>query len=169
MQLNIQTTRLTLLPFTMDICIESLSNVFGTIAGMGIYPGSGWPDPETLDTLPRIIKNLVKVNQPSGFESWMIIEKNTNLLIGDIGFKGIPNENGEVDLGYGIITKERKKGFALEAATGILKWAFQQQEVRSITANCLTDNLGSQKILSLLNFSIIKMDDEMIYWRLLKD
>jgi ribosomal-protein-alanine N-acetyltransferase len=69
MQLKIQTSRLTILPFTFNICEESLSNSFGIIASMGICPGNGWPDPETLDTLPRIIKNLSKVNQPSGFES----------------------------------------------------------------------------------------------------
>lgn len=130
MQLKIQTSRLTILPFTIEICEESLSNSFGTIAGMGIYPGNGWPDTETIDTLPRIIKNLRKVSQPSGFESWMIVDTSTNLLIGDIGFKGIPNEHGEIDLGYGIIENERKKGFAHEAATGILEWAFNQKKCK---------------------------------------
>ena len=169
MQLKIQTSRLTILPFTIDICEESLLNSFGTIASMGICPGNGWPDQETLETLPRIIKNLSKVNQPSGFESWMIVDRSTNLLIGDIGFKGIPNEDGKIDLGYGIIENERRKGFAYEAATGILQWAFNQKNVRVITASCLISNIASQKILSLLNFSIVKKENEMIYWRLTKD
>lgn len=169
MQLRIQTARLTMLPFTINICEESLSNSVAAIVSMGIYPGKGWPDPETLETLPRIIINLNKVSQPSGFESWMIINSNNNLLIGDIGFKGIPGVDGEIDLGYGVIASERKKGFAHEAAAAILEWAFNQKKVKAITASCLIDNLGSRKILSSLNFSIIKKDNEMIYWRLLRD
>lgn len=54
MEPEIQTPRLTILPFTIDICEESLSNSFHTIASMGIWAGNGWPDPETLDTLPSI-------------------------------------------------------------------------------------------------------------------
>lgn len=142
-----------------------MNNSAVALTNLGIKPCNGWPDSETLDTLPRIINNLNKVESPSGFESWMIIQRDTNLIIGDIGFKGLPNEAGEIDLGYGIIASERKKGFAHEAAAGMLKWAFSQQAVKAVTANCLIDNLGSQKILSLLNFGIIKQDNEMIYWR----
>lgn len=168
MQLKIQTARLTLIPFTIGICQESLSHNFTAIKSLGIYPGKGWPDEETIDTLPRIIKNLNKVGQPSGFESWMIIENERKLLIGDIGFKGLPNLNGEIDLGYGIIENERKKGFAIEASSAVLQWAFEQKNVSAITASCHTSNFGSQKILSLLNFSILKKDDEMIFWKRLK-
>ena len=96
----------------------------------------------------------------------MIVDTSNNLLIGHIGFKGIPNHDGEIDLGYGIIASQRKKAFAFEAAAGIQKWAFEQGNVRAVTANCRIDNIGSQRILSLLNFSTIKKDSEMIYWRL---
>lgn len=164
--LYIQTPRLTLLPFTKIICEETLDNSDVTLKSLGIVPCKGWPDSETLDTLPRIIINLDKVKEPSGFESWMIIERDSNLIIGDIGFKGLQNEAGEIDLGYGIIDIARKKGFAYEASAGIVKWAFEQKTVKAITANCLVDNLGSKKILSSLNFSVIKKDDEMIWWRL---
>lgn len=164
---SIQTSRLTLLPFTKIICEQALNNSAVMLASLGIIPCDGWPDLETLDTLPRIINNLNKVKEPSGFESWMIIETSTNLIIGDIGFKGIPNEAGEIDLGYGIIASKRKKGFAQEAAAGVLQWAFlNHKKVKAVTASCLIDNLGSKKILSLLNFSVIKQDNEMIHWRL---
>lgn len=168
MALHIQTSRLVLLPFTKIICEEALNNSIITLASLGITPCDGWPDLETLDTLPRILQNLNKVEEPSGFESWMMIEKSTNTIIGDIGFKGLPNETSEIDLGYGVIASQRKKGFAHEAAAGIVSWAFQQKTVEAITASCHADNIGSQKILSLLNFSVLKQEDEMIYWRLPK-
>lgn len=80
MLLNIQTSRLTLLPFTKTICEETLNNSTAVLTRLGIVPCNGWPDLETLDTLPRIINNLNKVTKPTGFESWMMIESATNLL-----------------------------------------------------------------------------------------
>jgi len=166
MPFTIQTSRLTLLPFTKIICEQTLSKSTIMLSSLGIKPGDGWPDLDTMETLPRILVNLDKVMEPSGFESWMIIIRDTNLIIGDAGFKGLPNKSGEIDLGYGIIAAERNKGFAYEATVGLLNWAFNQEEVAAVTASCLINNLGSQRILSLLNFSTIKNDNKMIYWRL---
>lgn len=84
MPLHIQTSRLTLLPFTKIICEETLNNSTVMLTSLGIIPCNGWPDLETLETLPRIMINLDKVKKPSGFESWMMIERSTNLIIGDL-------------------------------------------------------------------------------------
>jgi len=59
-------------------------NSTATLTSLGIKPGNGWPDLETLETLPRIMNNFKKIKEPSGFESWMIIERATNLIIGDL-------------------------------------------------------------------------------------
>ena len=185
MELQIETDRLRLLPFTKQICEEVLAGSTAALSNMNIVTAFGWPDLETLDTLPRILINLNKVQSPSGFESWMIIDKSSNTILGDIGFKGIPNEHGEIDLGYGIVDSETRKGYAKEAATGLVEWAFAQSDVKCITANCSKENYASQHILAFLNFKIIKTgvlgkmdgrvlnsvtlpDDDMVYWSLKK-
>lgn len=168
MSLQIQTDRLKLLPFTIQICEEALSCSTSFLADLGITPGYGWPDLETLDTLPRILNHLNKVKHPSGFESWMVINKSTNTLIGDIGFKGLPNEYGEIDLGYGIIKSETQKGYAKEAASGLIEWAFKQIGIKAITASCSKENLASQQILTFLNFKKVGENQEMFYWKLMK-
>jgi ribosomal-protein-alanine N-acetyltransferase len=166
MMLQIETKRLRLLPFTIKICEETLSGLTSALTGLDITPAIGWPDLETLDTLPRILINLNKVQSPSGFESWMVLDKSTNTLVGDIGFKGIPNERDEIDLGYGIVKSETQKGYAKEAALGLIEWAFKQTEVKAITANCSKDNLASQNILAFLNFKKLREHHAMIYWKL---
>lgn len=168
MSLQIQTDRLKLLPFTVQICEEALSCSTSSLIDIGITPGYGWPDLEILDTLPRILNNLNKVKSPSGFESWMVLNKSTNTLIGDIGFKGLPNEHGEIDLGYGIIKSETQKGYAKEAALGLIDWAFKQTGIKTITASCSKENLASQQILTFLNFTKVGEDQEMFYWKLTK-
>jgi ribosomal-protein-alanine N-acetyltransferase len=160
------TKRLIVIPFTIDICRNILNNDYRDLAALNFKKGRSWPDADVLDTLPRIINNLKKVDHPTGFESWMIIKKDTLEVIGDVGFKGFNNEEGNVDLGYGIIKEERRKGYAVEAVSEIIQWAFATTIVKNITANCLTDNIDSIHLLNKFNFSQDRIENEMIYWRL---
>lgn len=126
----------------------------------------GWPDAIELETVPKILKNLELVNEPTGFESWMIVVKQGMKIIGSTGFKGVPNDEGSIDIGYGIISEAQKKGFAIEAVTALAKWAFSKPEVKMITARCVLNNVNSARLLGKMKFIEISRDDEMIYWKL---
>ncbi len=123
---RLQSERLILIPFTIEICRNILKNNFSDLHKLDLIKGKSWPDEDVLETLPKIINNLLKVEAPTGFESWMIIKKDSQEIIGDLGFKGFNQEEENIDLGYGIIKKERRKGFAEEAAREIIKWALPQ-------------------------------------------
>ncbi|NRQ51917.1 GNAT family N-acetyltransferase [Brevibacillus sp. HD1.4A] len=166
---RITTERLVLTPFTKSSAESILRGNFDELLVDGYRLGNGWPDEDAIETLPKIIKNLELVGEPTGFESWMIVKKDGNTIIGDAGFKGRPNELGEVDIGYGIIRQERKQGFGVEAAKGLVKWAFSQAEVKAITARCLIHNADSARILEKLNFQETARDGEMIYWSLMRE
>lgn len=101
--------RLILYPFTIPICEGILNDDYHIIEKIGLQKGRNWPDSDILETLPKIISNLSKVNSPSGFESWMIIKKETNEIIGEIGFKGYNITNNSCDISYGIIGFEKEK------------------------------------------------------------
>jgi ribosomal-protein-alanine N-acetyltransferase len=163
---KLSTERLILIPFTIQICQNVINDDFSDLFKMGLKKGISWPDNDVIDTLPKIINNLNQVESPTGFESWMIIKKETLEIIGDLGFKGFNHEAGNADIGYGIILEERRKGYAEEATIELLKWAFSNEIVKEITARCLIDNAGSISLLKKLNFSESNRDDEMIYWSL---
>lgn len=163
----ILTNRLILIPFTIKICNDILNNNFETIERLGLKRGKKWPDSDTLETLPKIISNLSKVFLPTGFESWMIIKKETNEIIGDIGFKGLNKLNNNCDLGYGIIESERRKGYAEEAAKSLINWVLNNDSSITITASTLIDNENSIKLLQKLNFIEIIRDEILIYWKFL--
>lgn len=163
---NLETERLLLIHFTKLLCELVINKNFEGLKNKGLMPGNGYPDQETLETIPKILANLELVDAPTGFESWLIITKEEMKIIGDIGFKGIPNSSGEVDLGYGIIESERRKGYALEAATALSNWALSHPDVKKITAKCLIDNNGSAKILEKLDFKRTARDNNMQHWSL---
>lgn len=158
------TDRLLLIPFTIKICQNILNDDFTDLYEMGLKKGTGWPDHDVLETLPKIINNLSTVENPTGFESWMIIKGDTKEIIGDAGFKGLNLTNNSVDIGYGIIERERKNGYAEEASKALIEWAFSTGIVKEITAKCAMDNLGSIHLLKKLGFSQVNTHDKMIYW-----
>ena len=160
------TERLILMPYTIDLCINILNGDYRDLEVLNLKKGKSWPDADVLDTLPRIINNLNKVEHPTGYESWMIIKKETLEIIGDLGFKGFNNKEKNIDLGYGIIKEERRKGYAEEAVSAIIKWAFSNKIVKEITANCFTENVSSINLLSKFNFIQLKTENDMIYWNL---
>lgn len=158
--------RLTLIPFTKQICNNIINENYSDLAILELTKGKGWPDDDILETLPKIIVNLTRVELPTGFESWMIIKKGSREIIGDIGFKGFNYYKASIDIGYGIIKEERRNGYASEAVDAIINWAFSNKIVKEITARCLLNNHVSSNLLHKFNFKQIRQDDTMIYWSL---
>ncbi|MFD2907331.1 GNAT family N-acetyltransferase [Flavobacterium ardleyense] len=163
---KLETERLLLIPYSIEICENILLGNFDLLYNKGYIKGKSWPDEDVLDTIPRIRKNLSKNNYATGFESWLIIKKNTNEIIGDLGFKGYQSETQSLDIGYGIIAEERGNGYAEEASKHIIQWALTFDFINEITANCLIDNFQSIKLLKKLDFIEITTVKEMIYWSL---
>ena len=161
----IYTQRLILVPFTIQI-LDSIENGEGALLKANdLLYGNGWPDDDAIETFPKIRKNLTLVTAPSGFESWLIVKNDVLEIIGDAGFKGRPGAAGSVDIGYAVIAAERLQGYAAETVEALIKWAFAQPDVNAITASCLIENFGSQKILQRFGFFELSRNQEMIFWK----
>jgi RimJ/RimL family protein N-acetyltransferase len=131
---------------------------------LGVIMDGNWPTDDTKDILPIILQSLEVNKEPSGYETWMIVRKDDSRVIGDIGFFGKPNEEGEVQIGYGLVKQEQGKGYGTEALKAIVDWALSQEEVKVILADCLLDNIPSASILRKVGMLETKRDEELIYW-----
>ena len=165
---NILTERLIIVPVTLGITRALLDGSNKEIEKLGIKVDEKWPTEDTKDILPIINRSLEKARIPSGFEFWMIVKKDSMQVIGDIGFHGKPNEKGEVEIGYGLIEKERGKGFGFEALRAIMDWLSTQDSVRVIKADCLISNIPSIRILEKVGMKEINRDENLIYWECIK-
>ncbi len=165
---NIYTDKLMLIPITLKITRDLISGSYKELENLGIKTDGKWPTDDTKDILPIINETLEKDKVPSGFETWMIIKKDNMQVIGDIGFHGKPNEKGEVEIGYGLVEAERKKGFGLEALNAIINWLTFKENVKIIKADCLISNIPSAKILKKVGMKEINRDDELIHWQIIK-
>lgn len=95
---------------------------------------------------------------------WLVIDRQEYLIVGEIGFKGPPNRDRELNMGYATYPAYRQRGYMTEAITALLHWASQQAAVMAISADTDPDNLASIKILQKNNFRIRHQDETTIQW-----
>ena len=83
-------------------------------------------------------------------------------IVGMCSFKSLPTVNGKVEIGYGVIPSQQKRGFATQAVKLLLKEAFSIAEIKTIIAYTDPSNIPSQRVLKKNKFSRIgsKVDPE---------
>jgi ribosomal-protein-alanine N-acetyltransferase len=160
---NIHTDQLLLIPITFEITASLLDEKTEEIEKLGLHTDGSWPTRDTMDILPMLYEAL-KDDVPSGFETWLIVKKENNKIIGDIGFHGKPDEQGEVEIGYGLIEQEWGKGFGYQAVKAIVEWVISQESVSVLKAECLIDNKASARILEKVGMHEAKRENELVYW-----
>ncbi len=87
---------------------------------------------------------------------WVIVEKASNTVAGDIGFKRKADENGYVEIGYSTQPKFRVQGYMTEAISAMVKWAFTYPEVKAVIAETREDNISSIRVLRNNGFEDFK-------------
>lgn len=149
--LRILTERLELLPIDLDIIHSSLFKKY--IKNRKNYK--------------PYLKALSKDSDLLGWGVWLVVSKNSNVIIGDIGFKGKPIDE-TVEVGYGFSPHARNKGYATESVTALIEWAFSTNRVEKVMAQCLSDNHSSIKVLEKIGMQRTEINDELITWNLHK-
>jgi RimJ/RimL family protein N-acetyltransferase len=105
----------------------------------------------------------------------LAIEKETNELIGSAGFHDFPDNNGMIEIGFGIVPEKQNQGFGTELLIGMWKMICLRPDVRLLRYTVSPENLPSMHIINKIEFSKVgqQMDPEdgleLIYERLTKD
>ena len=95
------------------------------------------------------IKNCIKNYKKKDKETYpLAIElKEEKKIIGGIGLDDINKFQGRASVGYWIAEPYWKKGYASEALSELLKFAFNKLKLRRIEANVFVGNPASGKLL----------------------
>jgi [ribosomal protein S5]-alanine N-acetyltransferase len=166
--MKLQTTYLHIIPLTKvqlskySLTDYSLENTLNVTTIPRMVP----------EHLKHVIKNKIMpflhdtTKDPLYYTFWTIISKQENVMVADCCFKGEPNANREIEIGYGTYPNFEGKGFMTEAVGELVRWAFEQPNVQSVTAQTAQSNIASQKILQKNNFVQYGQTDENILWRI---
>lgn len=120
-----------------------------------------WPHADLLDVLPMQAA-AEAADEPSGV--WLIIERDTATVVGDIGFMG-PPDAGVVEIGFSVIPDRRRRGFATEAARALVDWAFRDPRIREVSARSEPENEASARVLVATGFARVGDAGGTIRWR----
>jgi ribosomal-protein-alanine N-acetyltransferase len=163
----LETPRLKLLPFTLELKKVTLSQRDRLAEMLGIVIPDAWPGADMLEALPSFIGAMEQ--DPTGLV-WdgIILHKADQVAIGGIGFHGPPDEAGKVEIGYNIIPAYEGQGYATEMARRVIEWAFQTPSIEVITAECLDDNSGSIRVLEKVGMRRLATEGQMLKWELRK-
>ena len=89
---------------------------------------------------------------------WAVILKSNRLFIGWCGLKYEPETN-EYDLGYRFIQKYWGKGYATEAARGVLEYCRLHLPDKRIVGKALIENLASIRVLEKIGMQFEGFDE----------
>lgn len=122
---------------------------------------ASWPHAELLDVLPMQAA-AAPADEPFGI--WLMIERDTNTVVGDIGFMG-PPDGGVVEIGFRVIPDRRRRGFATEAARSLIGWAFRDPRIRQVSARSEPENEASARVLRAAGFVRVADKGRVVRWR----
>lgn len=110
-------------------------------------------DEEMKKAYSEMLEGCIKMPQQHiWYTVWLIQFNDENKqIIGDLCFKGL-NEDGTVEIGYGIKPEYQGRGLATEAVTAMAKWAITQPNVLRVEAEAEPNNIASQRVLQKSGF-----------------
>jgi ribosomal-protein-alanine N-acetyltransferase len=155
--LEITTPRLQLIASTVGLARADCDDLQQFSHLLNAIVPTNWP-PEFNDenskryTLNKLLENPVE----RGWHCWYFVLNSplARTLIGIGGFKGKPDADGMVEVGYGVLPQFQRQGYGSEAVRGLLQWAFDQK-VSVVNAETLPELTASSGLLKKLGFSFV--------------
>lgn len=180
--IQVETRRLLLVASTAEIARAEATDwsELGRLLEAEIHPA--WP-PDENDQAGRdfLWRQLREHPEAVGFLGWSWLVRPASrlepreerpLLIGGGGFKGPPDADGTIEIGYSIVEEYYGRGMATEAVAATLSWAFGDPRVRRVVAETLPDRRASQRVLEKNGFERTKeppSDPGSLRWELTRE
>ncbi len=115
----------------------------------------------SIEEARSFLKNYAHYNT-YGYGRWAVTLKPDSTFIGWCGLK-YHVETQEVDLGFRFMRKFWRNGYASEAGSACIKFAFQTLKMTRLIGRAMPENTASMKLLEKLGFTFshrIKIDSK---------
>jgi len=152
-----ETARLTLQPYTPDQLLALRDGVSAFEDRIGLQAAEGLREMFVSDDVsPRWLALLQATTQPDPWVfGFAVIQREERCVIGGASFKGPPDDDGVVEIAYGIAPAYRGSGYATEAASALVAFAVERVDVRTIRAHTLPDGNASMRVLVKSGFQLV--------------
>ena len=119
------------------------------------------------DAEQYIQKSFLDSYKKNGFGLYKLVLKTTNAPIGLCGLVNRPTLE-DIDIGFTLLPKYAKKGYAYEAAKATMDYAWNELDLTTIVAITSKDNSNSQQLLEKIGLQqadtiTLEGDDEELF------
>ena len=135
---------------------------------LGITPGGRTISPDVKDMVEFYSFPKMKLASEEArlfLTFWIVIDIESNQIVAEMGFKGTPDQNSEIEIGYGTFPNQQRKGYMTEALAAMCKWALARPDVRGVLAETDQNNLASIRVVTKNGFEQFDQRDKMLWWR----
>jgi ribosomal-protein-alanine N-acetyltransferase len=162
--LTVSTQRLDLIPCSAELARALIRRRIHAGVLLGTRVPDDWPAQDLRDFLPHYVQQLEADPSLLGWGIWLMIHRTESVVIGDLGFKGKPDHEGTVEIGYSVVPAYRRRGYASEATRALVGWALARPGVRRVVAECAPDNLASIRVLEKLGMQRLGTVGSLLRW-----
>jgi RimJ/RimL family protein N-acetyltransferase len=163
----IETTRLLIRPLTHAQVVAYAQADHALENELGLEPATGTLSAELQEAIEQAILPSLsdKTRDPLYSTLWIAIDRAENRMVGAFCMLGEPNENGEVEIGYGTFDEFQGRGFMTEIVGGILAWAKAQPRVAAVLASTEKSNIPSHRVLERNHFAHVGETGTLLHWK----
>ena len=83
-------------------------------------------------------------------------------VIGSVIFHGGPDNQGAVEVAYGIEEDSQRLGLGHEAVQAAVSWAFGEPQVQKVRASTFTWHVASRRILEKMGFRVVGTSSDIL-------
>jgi len=144
----LETKRLIIRPIKLD----DKNEVFSYRSDRETNKYQGWI-PTTLSDVESFIGNISKqINEPGTWFQFIIIEKETQKIVGDLGIHFIDRENKQAEIGCTLNKKFQNKGYATESVKRVIDYLFKELNKHRIITSIDPENKNSIRLVERIGF-----------------
>ena len=82
----------------------------------------------------------------------MLLDRSADAIVGSIGLFHADWEVRSAEIGYGVRSDERSKGYATEALSAVVRWALSEGGIQRAWLTANTDNVASVRVAEKAGF-----------------
>ena len=164
--IRLETERLTIIPLTLQQMRWQRDSFARLEQALGLAASGQRLEDELRPIVSRAIGQMRRRPHYTRWHcQWVAVLKEERRIIGSLAFKGAPDRDNAVEIGYGFDPFYHNRGLATETVAEMVRWALGEDGVEAVIAETANTNVASMRVLQKVGFVITSATDRFLYWK----
>jgi RimJ/RimL family protein N-acetyltransferase len=146
--MKLETERLIIRPITL----ADKNEIFEYRRDKETNKYQGWI-PEKIEDVEEFIGKIAEqINIPDTWFQFVLMEKETRKIVGDLGIHFMDSENKQAEIGCTLNKVYQNKGYAAESVKCVIDYLFRNLNKHRIITSIDSDNINSIRLVERIGF-----------------